>query len=117
MRVKELNQLLQRRSEDPPIELLVLSACETALGDDRAALGLAGIAIKAGARSTIATLWQINDKSTAELMAQFYKQLKNRRLSRAEALRSAQLHFLKGDNERYQHPYHWSAFILVGNWQ
>ena len=117
VRVRELNRLLQRRSQDPPIELLVLSACETALGDDRAALGLAGIAIKAGARSTIATLWQINDASTAEFMVQFYEYLKDRQLSRAEALRAAQLHFLENSNEQYRNPYYWAAFILVGNWQ
>ena len=75
--VKELDALLRNRQEEGgnPIELLVFSACETARGDDRAALGLAGVAVRAGARSTLATLWQVNDSSTAELMAKFYREL------------------------------------------
>ncbi|NEO92452.1 MAG: CHAT domain-containing protein, partial [Moorea sp. SIO3G5] len=89
-----------------------------ATGDKRAALGLAGIAIRAGARSTLATLWQVNDASTAEFMNQFYQQLKNPKLTKAEALRNAQLAFLKKTypNTYYHRPYNWAPFILVGNW-
>ncbi|WAN69084.1 CHAT domain-containing protein [Moorena producens JHB] len=121
IKVKDLDNLL--RVSDPsgttPIELLLLSACQTATGDKRAALGLAGIAIRAGARSTIATLWQVNDASTAEFMNQFYQQLNNPQLTKAEALRNAQLAFLKKTypNTYYYHrPYNWAPFILVGNW-
>jgi CHAT domain-containing protein len=67
LNIDQLKQLLQGREEDSKkaIELLVLSACETAVGDERAALGLAGVAVKAGARSTLATLWQVDDESTS----------------------------------------------------
>ncbi|MEG5026363.1 CHAT domain-containing protein [Microcoleus sp. AT8-B1] len=115
--VKEFDRLLRARTGErqQPIELLVLSACETASGDNRAALGLAGAAIRSGARSTAATLWQVNDESTAIFMAEFYKQLASSKTSKAEALRNAQLTLLK--NPDYQNPYFWAPFVLVGNWQ
>ncbi|MEG4574532.1 CHAT domain-containing protein [Microcoleus sp. N3A4] len=115
--VKEFDRLLRARTgeKQQPIELLVLSACETASGDNRAALGLAGAAIRSGARSTAATLWQVNDESTAIFMAEFYKQLASSKTSKAEALRNAQLKLLK--NQQYQNPYLWAPFVLVGNWQ
>ncbi len=119
IRVKDLDNLLRARGEPytTPIELLILSACETATGDKRAALGLAGIAIRAGTRSTLATLWQVNDASTAEFMIQFYQQLKNPQITKAEALRQAQLAFLNQYSDTdYNRPYHWAAFSLVGNW-
>lgn len=97
-----------------PVELLTLSACQTASGDDRAALGLAGIAIKAGARSAIATLWYINDQASAELITEFYRQFRDKSLSKARALQQAQLKLLS--DERYQHPSYWSPFLLIGNW-
>ncbi len=100
-----------------PIELLILSACETAAGDSRAALGLAGIAIRAGARSTLATLWQVNDQSTTEFMVRFYQELTNPQVTKAEALRNVQLSFLAADpTTRYERPNRWAPFILVGNW-
>jgi CHAT domain-containing protein len=102
------------RFRDDPLELLTLSACETAAGDDRAALGLAGIAIKAGARSALATLWSINDQSTAILITEFYQQLKDPSVSRAVALQRAQIKLL--DDLRYQHPGYWSPFLLINNW-
>ncbi len=115
--VTELDQILQQRdfAKDTPIELLILSACQTAAGDKRAALGLAGVAVRSGARSTVATLWSVQDNSTAELMTQLYRALKTPGISKAEALREAQLSLLR--SAKYQHPYYWSAFILVGNWQ
>ncbi|OGP96897.1 MAG: hypothetical protein A2157_02490 [Deltaproteobacteria bacterium RBG_16_47_11] len=99
---------------EPPLELLTLSACETAAGDDRAALGLAGIAIKAGARSALATLWYINDQVSSELVAEFYRQLKDPTISRAIALKRAQLKLLQ--DPWYQHPGYWSPFLLINNW-
>ncbi|MBN2701578.1 MAG: CHAT domain-containing protein [Methylothermaceae bacterium] len=102
------------RFREKPVEILTLSACETAAGDDRAALGLAGIAVKAGARSALASLWLINDRSSAMLVTEFYRQLKNASISKAEALQKAQLKLL--DQYRYRHPGYWSAFLLIGNW-
>ncbi|WP_404787107.1 CHAT domain-containing protein [Altericista sp. CCNU0014] len=113
--VKNLDQLLRDgdRSRTNPIELLILSACQTAAGDKRATLGLAGVAVRSGARSTLATLWSVQDQSTADLMTNFYKALQPG-VSKAQALRQAQLSLLK--SPRYQHPYYWAPFVLVGNW-
>jgi CHAT domain-containing protein len=119
IKVKDLDNLLRLHDQRTtyPIELLILSACETATGDNRAALGLAGVAIRAGARTTLASLWQINDASTAEFMIKFYQQLNRGQMTKAEALRNTQLAFLKESTNRdYNRPYHWAAFILVGNW-
>jgi CHAT domain-containing protein len=91
----------------------VLSACQTAAGDKRAALGLAGTAIRAGARSTIASLWQIDDESTAMFVGDFYKELR-KGISKAQALRNAQLKILQHPN--YKAPSYWSAYVLIGNW-
>jgi CHAT domain-containing protein len=99
---------------DEPLELLTLSACDTAIGDDRAALGLAGVAIKAGARSAVATLWHINDRASTELMTEFYRQLREPSTSRAQALNRAQLKLL--NDPRYEHPGYWSPFLLINNW-
>ncbi|MEQ9621030.1 CHAT domain-containing protein [Coleofasciculus chthonoplastes] len=116
IKVKDLDQLLQvrQRQNTNPIELLVLSACQTATGDKRAALGLAGLAVRSGARSTLATLWSVNDESTAQLMVEFYRQLTQSQVSKAQALRQAQLTLLR--QPKYQHPYYWAPFVLVGNW-
>ncbi len=112
----QLGALLRSRErEQSPTELLVLSACETAVGDERAALGLAGLAVRAGARSTLASLWSINDASTALLMQAFYNGLSREASSKSAALRQAQLAMLA--DEAYSHPYYWSAFVLLGNWQ
>ncbi len=118
--VKQLGNLLRNTTlnQGSPIELLVLSACETASGDKRAALGLAGVAVRAGARSTLATLWSVRDESTAKIMGEFYHQLelaKANKLSKAEALRQAQLILQK--DAKYSHPHFWAPFVMVGNWQ
>jgi len=97
-----------------PVQLLVLSACETAAGDDRSALGLAGIAVKAGARSALATLWSVSDNASMQLVGDFYKGLGQPGESKAQALRQAQLALLA--DKRYRHPYYWSPFLLIGNW-
>lgn len=115
IQVNDFNQLFQKNNDKEAIELLVLSACKTAKGDERAILGLAGIAVRSGARSTIATLWSVRDKSTSEMMTQFYRILTQTNTTKAQALRQAQLSLLK--NPKYKHPYYWSPFILVGNWQ
>jgi CHAT domain-containing protein len=102
------------RYREDPLELLTLSACETALGDDRAALGLAGIAIKAGARSAVATLWQVADKAASNLVSTFYRELQKSEVSRAQALQRAQIALL--DRPDYQSPFFWSPFLLINNW-
>jgi CHAT domain-containing protein len=114
--VNDLDKLLQLREQSQPnaIELLVLSACQTAAGDKRAALGLAGVAVRAGARSTLASLWSLDDESSALLMSQFYRELARSTVTKAEALRLAQLALLQ--NPRYQHPRYWAPYVLLGNW-
>jgi len=96
------------------LELLTLSACETAVGDDRAALGLAGIALKAGARSALATLWSISDDATSTLIPVFYRHLNQPNTSKAKALQTAQLSLIH--SEKYRHPGFWAPFLLIGNW-
>ncbi len=97
-----------------PIELLVLSACRTAEGDRRAALGMAGVAVRAGARSTIASFWNVDDESGALLMSRLYAELSENPISKAEALQRAQLALLQ--NPQYQAPRFWASFVLLGNW-
>ena len=118
--IKELDDLLRDDTfkRKNAIELLVLSACETASGDPRATLGLAGVAVQAGARSTLATLWSVVDESTAQIMNEFYSQLKQSettQVNKAEVLRQAQLALIHG--KQFSHPHYWAPFILVGNWQ
>ncbi len=102
-----------RRFVDEPLELLVLSACETARGNERAALGLAGVSLKSGARSTLASLWKISDEATSKIMISFYKHLK-KGFSKAESLQLAQLELIR--NPEYSHPRLWSPYLLIGNW-
>jgi len=102
------------RFRQDPLELLTLSACQTGIGDDRAALGLAGIAVKAGARSALATLWFINDEASSELVSEFYRQLHDTSISKARALQLAQLKLLS--DRLYEHPAYWAAFLLFNNW-
>ena len=111
-RLSEVIGLSQFRNS--PIELLTLSACETAVGDDRAALGLAGVAVKAGARSALATLWFIDDEATSHLIAEFYRQLGNPSISKAVALQRAQLKIL--GEKAHEHPSFWAPFLLINNW-
>ncbi len=115
--VLQFDNLLRSQSETSPqtIELLVLSACQTATGDNRATLGLAGAAIKAGARSTVASLWHIDDQSTAILIGEFYNELVNSKVTKAEALRRAQVKLLT-QYPNYSRPGYWAAYVLVGNW-
>jgi len=96
-----------------PIILITLSACETALGDDRAALGLGGVALRAGAQSAIATLWKVSPEFTAQFMPIFYENI-SKGLSKAKALQETQQSMITSDY--YQHPYFWSSFTLIGNW-
>jgi CHAT domain-containing protein len=100
-----------------PLELLTLSACETAVGDDRAALGLAGVALKAGAKTALASLWKVDDEATPAVVIEFYRQLQIPGITKAKALQAAQNLILTDKNyTRYRHPYFWSAFMLIGQW-
>lgn len=104
------SEALQRQ----PIELLTLSACQTAEGNERAPLGLSGVAIKAHAQSVLGTLWPIADLAAKAVMEQFYTGLAQERLSKAQALRQAQLQLLYSRD--MAHPFFWAPFILIGNW-
>ncbi|MBW4687873.1 MAG: CHAT domain-containing protein [Komarekiella atlantica HA4396-MV6] len=136
-----LNQIRQLRLNDPQVEMLVLSACRTALGNREAEIGFAGLAVLAGVKTSIASLWAVSDAGTAALMTKFYESLRTAPI-RAEALRQAQVAMAKGEvyvkngqiqglrtvrslslptesiNETEQslsHPYYWAAFTMVGN--
>ncbi|PSN13074.1 hypothetical protein C7293_17470 [filamentous cyanobacterium CCT1] len=109
----DLEQFVSRMAAgNEVIDLLALTACETGIGDDRSALGLGGVAVRAGVKSAIATLWSIDDAKTAQLSAQFYQGLVSGQYTKAEALRTAQIELIQ---ERV-HPAYWAPFMLVGNW-
>ena len=116
LKARDLNRLLQIRNRQrvEPLELLVLSACETAQGDNRAILGLAGIAVRAGARSTVSTLWRADDWATTVLMTRFYQELTQPGTTKAQALQRAQLALLQEAGQAA--PHIWATYILVGNW-
>jgi filamentous hemagglutinin family protein len=133
-----LDQLRQLRLNDLPVELLVLSACRTALGSLEAELGFTGLAVQAGVKSALGSLWYVDDVGTLMLMSEFYAQLRVQ-TTKAEALRQAQLALLRGEvrlegNQLvgswgslpvgnafgdgtldFSHPYFWGAFTLVGS--
>ena len=134
-----LDEVEKLKLNQPPVELLVLSACRTALGDEQAELGFAGLTVKSGVRSALASLWNVSDIGTLALMTEFYQHLQKTPL-KAEALRQAQIVMLKGKaginmgelsgtggelqlppelaefgDETFSHPYYWSAFTLIGN--
>ncbi|GET39971.1 CHAT domain-containing protein [Microseira wollei] len=114
LKVRDLDNLVRisNQSGRRNIELLVLSACQTAEGDNRAVLGLAGVAVRAGARSTLATLWPVDDPFTTFFMSQFYQQLTKPNVTKAEALQRAQISLLAKEKR----PYFWAPYTLVGNW-
>lgn len=97
-----------------PIELLTLSACETAEGDDRSPLGLSGASMKARAKSVLGTLWPVEDNAARRVMENFYGGLTTARLSKTEALRRAQIELLHMDE--FAHPFFWAPFLIIGNW-
>jgi CHAT domain-containing protein len=111
--MNRLYQILQTIGK--PLELLALTACETAVGSDRDALGIAGISLQAGAKSAIASLWQVDDQATAELISQFYQNL-SQGMGRAKALQTSQKTWLHNHPDLRQHPGYWAALTLVGNW-
>jgi CHAT domain-containing protein len=93
----------------------VLSACETAVGDDRASLGLAGIAVKSGAHSVMASLWAVDDSATQKLIQEFYTGIVTTGgQSKARALQLAQQKVMA--NPEWHHPQYWAPFTVIGNW-
>jgi CHAT domain-containing protein len=111
-RLSQLVGLQQYRQQ--PLDLLTLSSCEIAAEDDRAALGLTGVAVKTGARTALASLWATEDETTTELVSEFYRQLQDPAISKAVALQRAQQKILS--QRGHSHPSFWSAFILINNW-
>jgi CHAT domain-containing protein len=132
-----LDQIKSLDLNNPKVQLLVLSACRTALGNPQAELGFAGLAVQSGASSAIASLWTIDDGGTLALMTQFYQQLKANPIKSA-ALQKTQIAMLKQqvtlknnpairgssslpanvanlDNRELSHPYYWAGFTLIGN--
>ena len=113
--ISELSDMVGvAKFRETPLELLVLSACETAAGDERAALGLAGVALRAGARSALGSLWAVSDRAAATLIPRFYEALQVPNVSRATALSLAQRELLK--TPEFRHPFFWSPFLLIGAW-
>ncbi|MDM8516876.1 CHAT domain-containing protein [Desulfobacterales bacterium HSG16] len=104
-----------KKYQEKQLDLLTLSACETAVGNERAAFGLAGVAIRAGARSALATLWKVDDNATAQIIEEFYRQYMTTDISKAEALQNAQKKLI--GQEQFEHPIYWAPFLLIGNWR
>ncbi|BAY91290.1 CHAT domain-containing protein [Tolypothrix sp. LEGE 11397] len=106
------------------VELLTLTACETAVGDDRATLGLAGVALQVGVKSAIASLWSVSDESTSEIVKTFYINYRHTGMSIAQALQTAQMRMINAKklpsseniNPLYDHPAYWAPIIAIGNW-
>lgn len=112
--INEIDGLVNAgRDINSPVKLLTLSACETAVGDDDAALGLGGLAVKSGSESVLASLWLISDEASSDLMNAFYTEIR-RGLPRSKALQKAQITMLAKDE--YPHPFFWGSFVLIGNW-
>ena len=113
---RDINDLIWLGSQGGvrPLELVVLSACETAQGDNRAVLGLAGLAARTGTRSVLSTLWIAQDTPNTEFMKRFYEALTQPGMSKAEAVRQAQLALIQ--EYGYTTPYIWANYVLIGNW-
>lgn len=99
---------------DTPVELIIMSACQTAEGDERSPLGLAGVVLKSGARSALGSLWPVSDLAAQEMLPAFYTHIKEPGVSKAEALRRTQISLMQ--KKEFRHPFYWSPFILIGNW-
>jgi CHAT domain-containing protein/tetratricopeptide (TPR) repeat protein len=112
--IPELDRIIRSTAtQNEPVNLITLTACQTAVGDERAALGLAGVAIQAGASSALASLWSISDRVTPAVVKDFYLGIQTENLSKAEALQKAQVALI----EEGVPPAFWSPFIIIGNWQ
>jgi CHAT domain-containing protein/tetratricopeptide (TPR) repeat protein len=101
-----------------PAELVVLSACQTGLGKEIKGEGLVGLTrgfMYAGAARVVVSLWNVNDKATADLMTKFYEKMLTQGERPAAALRAAQVEILR--QKQWQSPYYWAAFTLQGEWR
>ncbi|MBD2567358.1 CHAT domain-containing protein [Anabaena lutea] len=116
LKIDDFDQLFlnQGQKRDHRIELLILSACQTATGNDQEVMGIAGTTVQAGASSAIASLWDLDDEASVPFIKELYQHLGQRNISRAEALRLAQQSLLK--NPKYDHPRYWAPYVLVGSW-
>jgi CHAT domain-containing protein len=123
--ISQLETSLQNlNNKSDSVELLTLTACETAVGDERATLGLAGVALQVGVKSAIASLWSVTDESTSELVKTFYTNYRNNDMTIAQALQTAQIRMIQakklpsseGINIKYDHPAYWAPIIAIGNW-
>ncbi|NET84350.1 MAG: CHAT domain-containing protein [Moorea sp. SIO1F2] len=116
IKVKDFEELLRSREQEKfnPIELLVLSSNETALENNQTPFGLVGLALRSKVGSILGTLGVVRDQSTAELMVQFYKEFTQPNVTKAEALRRAQLSLLNG---KFIDPSDWAPFVLIGDWR
>lgn len=115
--INKLREIFQPQQSVDPVNLLVLSACQTATGDNRSVLGLAGMAVQTGIPSVIASLQQVSDQSTSTLMQAFYQALTHSPVSLAEALQAAQISLISDSSSAdHRNPYYWAPFILVGDW-
>ncbi len=119
----ELDKIIRQFNRNTEaLELLALTACETATGDSRSTLGLGGVAVQAGAKSALASLWVIDDGIAAKVAVDFYDELlRNTNVSKAKALQSVLVKFIKkekadGNDDLYSHPKYWSPFVIIGNW-
>ncbi|MEL7501117.1 MAG: CHAT domain-containing protein [Cyanobacteria bacterium J06554_6] len=134
-----IDQVRSLGLNNPPVELMVLSACRTALGNNEAELGFAGLAVQAGVKTALASLWKVDDVGTAGMMTQFYSSLREEPI-KAEALRQAQLAMIQGkiqvkndqmrwsggeialptplkgaSSEDFDHPFFWASFTVIGS--
>ncbi|MGH9835193.1 MAG: CHAT domain-containing protein, partial [Blastocatellia bacterium] len=101
-----------------PADLVVLSACQTALGKEIKGEGLVGLTrgfMHAGAERVVASLWQVDDQATAQLMQSFYRGMLKENLRPAAALRAAQIEMSR--NSRWSSPYYWAGFVIQGEWK
>jgi CHAT domain-containing protein len=116
LKSNDLDKLIKRGNKKDlrAIELLVLSACKTAQGDDRAVLGLSGVAIRAGARSTVSSLWVAQDAVNTKIIVRFYEELRQPGMTRAKALHNAQKAYFEAKED--QEPHFWAPYVIVGNW-
>ncbi|OCQ93933.1 hypothetical protein AMR42_09375 [Limnothrix sp. PR1529] len=119
LNMEDLDQLLKERraKRSEPLDLLTLSACQTATGDRYETLGLAGLAVRSGARSLVSSLWNIPaDDAANRLFSEFYRGWLAG-LSKARALQQAKLKLLNNQGDLAADPHYWAAFVLIGDWR
>lgn len=119
----ELDKIIRRFARNTePLELLALTACETGTGDNRSALGLGGVAVQAGAKSALASLWVIDDGIATQLAVDFYDELlRSSNVTKAKALQTVLIKFITKEKvdengKTFNHPRYWSPFVMIGNW-